>query len=254
MTARRFVSVPLAFLASMLVVAPATGQVARAKAPAKTAQAAAPVALDTALTVLPAGFVGSTYDALARYLSLPNPSAGFYAIRLTPEGTCEDHQIKPAYETGKKRLSVMFDGAHSSSTPGIELFCDRKIVGELNVTASSGEKFRAARIVERGNFIVPMESELRWQSHFEMYAEMPAADANALIERMAYYIVVEPALQRAPAALVADSTREAATLERRDDLTRVQTQIYANSIWLYAVDPTTRRVVAKGPLLPGSCP
>lgn len=254
MMARQLLSFPMAVLASMLVVVPATGQVARAKAPAKAAQAAAPVPLDTALTMLPDGFVGSTYDALARYLARPTPSAGFYAIRLTPEGLCEEHQIKPAYETGKKRLSVMFDGAHSSSTPGIELLCDRKIVGELNVTASSGEKFRAARIVERGNFVVPMESELRWQSHFEMYAEMPSAEANALIERMAYYIVVEPALQRSPAALVVDSTRETATLDRRDDMTRVQTQIYASSIWLYAVDPTTRQVVVKGPLLPGSCP
>jgi hypothetical protein len=162
--------------------------------------------------------------------------------------------VKATWQADKGRLSVMFDGAHSSSTPGVELLCDRKIVGDLTVTAPSGEKFRAARIVERGNFVVPMETELRWQSHFEMYADMPEAEAQALLKRMSYFVVVEPALDRSPAAVVADSAREAATLDVRDDVTRIQTQIYATSIWLYAVDPTTRKVVVKGPLLPGSCP
>ena len=255
MTARRLGSTCLTLLViAALPAIPAGAQVAKTRTPAKAPRVEVPATLDTALTILPAGFAGSSYDGVARYLAAPSSAAGFYAVRLDEGGLCEEHPVKPAYETSKGRLSVMFDGAHSSATPGIELFCDRKIVGDLNVTASSGEKFRAARILERGNFVVPMETELRWQSHFEMYAEMPAAEANALLGRMTYYLVVEPALQRTPAGVVVDSTREAATLDRRDDLTLVRTQIYATSIWLYAVDPATRRVVVKGPLLPGSCP
>jgi len=214
-----------------------------------------PVPLDTSLTVLPAGFTGSNYDALVKHLQKPTPAAGFYAIRLGgPDGLCEEHEVRPAYDAEKGRLAVMFDGAHSSSTPGIELLCVRKIVGDLTVTAPTGEKFRAARIVERGNFVVPMESELRWQSHFEMYADMPQAEAEGLIRKMAYYLVVEPALTREPAPVVVDSTREAATPDRPDDTTIVRTQIYGTSIWLYGVDPATRKVVVKGQLLPGSCP
>lgn len=240
-------------LAAVLVLGVAGPTVVTAQA-RKAEPAKPPVPIDTALTVLPSGFAGTTFDALARHLQGPNPAPGFYAIRLDPEGLCEEHPVKPSYEASKGRLAVMFDGAHSSATPGIELLCIRRIVGDLNVTAPTGQKFRAARIVERGNFVVPMETELRWQSHFELYADMSRTEAYALIERMAYYLVVEPALTRQPAAVVADSTREAATLDRPDDTTTIRTQIYGTSVWLYAVDPASGRVVAKGPLVPGSCP
>ena len=254
MTARRPISIALALAAAVTLVPHLTGQVPKPKPAAKTSQAPPPAPLDTSLTTLPAGFAGSSYDAVGRYLLAAGAAPGFYAIRLNADGLCEDHPVKATYDTERKRLSIMFDGAHSSSTPGIELLCSRKIVGELTVTPASGPKFRAARIIERGHFVVPMETELRWQSHFEIYAEMPQPEAEALLKRMAYYLVVQPAVDRIPSAVVVDSTREAATPDRPDDLTKVQAQIYASSSWLYAVDPTTRRVIAKGPLLPGSCP
>lgn len=233
------------------LVSTAWGQ-ARPAARSATAEKP-PVAIDSASIALPAGTAGSSYGAVLKHLATAG-AGGFYLIRLPADSLCEDHPIKTAWDEGRSQVKVVLDGGHSNATPGIELACSRRIVGGLDVTAPSGEKFRASRIVERGSFVMPEETEFRWQSHFDVAVPVPAAEGIAATKRFAYYLVVEPVVVGNIGPAQRDSTRESATLDTPDDIIRVQQTIWSKGIWLWVVDRPTGKVLAKGPLLPGSCP
>lgn len=241
----------LLVLLSAGLLTPAAWAQARpgAKAPAERP----PVSVDTAVTALPAGTAGSSYGAVLRHLGSAG-AGGFYLIRLSPDSLCQDHPIKPAWDEAKGQVKVVLDGGHSNATPGIELACARRIVGGITATAPSGEKFRASRIVEAGSFVMPEESELRWQSHFDVAVAVPAAEGLAATRRFAYYLVVEPIAVAGVGPAQADTTHDAATVDAPDDITRVEQTIWSKHVWLWVVDRPSGKVLAKGPLLPGSCP
>ena len=241
----------ISVLLTASVLAPAAG--AQARPAAKAAPEKAPVPIDTSVSELPAGTAGSSYGAVLKHVASAGPG-GFYLIRLPADSLCEDHPLKPAWDEGRGQVKVVLDGGHSNATPGIELACGRRIVGGLTATAPSGEKFRASRIVEHGSFVMPAESELRWQSHFDVSVAVPAAEGLAATKRFAYYMVVEPVMVGNVGPAQRDSTHDAATLDAPDDITRVQQTLWSKHVWLWVVDRPSGKVLAKGPLLPGSCP
>lgn len=245
------------FILLLALAACAAPLAAQARKPPARARPAAqpekpPEALaDSTLAEVPAGFTGSRFDALLKHLASPGAVGGLYAIRLAADSLCEEHPLKVSYQADTERLSILFDGGHSWNTPGIELGCTRKMTG-TDATGPKGERFRATRIVERGQFVLPEQSDLRWQSHFELSVPMAKAEGAAASSRFAFYLVVLPT--SAPPVAESDSTREAATPDRPDETITLTGRIRAAGVWLWVVDRATRRVVAKGPLLPGLCP
>lgn len=230
---------------------PVLAQARPATRPAPAEKPPAPI--DTSVQAIAAGMTGSSYGALLKHLGTAGPG-GFYLVRLPADSLCEDHPIKTAWDEGRSQVKVVFDGGHSNATPGVELACGRRIVGGLDVTAPNGEKFRASRIVERGNFVMPEETEFRWQSHFDIGVPVPSAEGLAATKRFGYYLVVEPAVVGNLGPAQRDSTRETATPEAPDDIIRIQQTLWSKRVWLWVVDKSTGKVLAKGPLLPGSCP
>jgi hypothetical protein len=246
---------PLTALVALLGCASALS--AQVRKPAPTAQAKAqperppePLA-DTAIAEFPETFTGARFDAVLRHLATPGVATGYFAIRLPADSLCDEHPLRVRYDAGTERLSVMLDGGHSWNTPGIELFCGRRMTG-VDATGPKGERFRATRIVERGQFVVPDQSDLRWQSHFQLALSVPKGEGVPLERRLTYYLIVLPSTAAAPAE--SDSTREAATPDRPDELISVQGRLRVAGAWLWIVDRTTRKVLGKGPLLPGLCP
>jgi hypothetical protein len=233
----------------------AAGLQAQARPVPRSSAEKPPVPVDTAVVELAPGVTGSSYGAVARHLASAGPG-GFYLIRLPVDSICEDHPIKPAYDEGRGQLKVVFDGGHSNATPGIELLCSRRIVGAIDVSPPGAPKFRASRIIDQAGFVMPAEKALRWQSHFDVPVTLAVtpAEGPAAAKRLAYYLVLEPALVDGVGPAQRDSTHEAATPDTPDDVTRVQQTIWATGVWLWVVERQTRKVVGKGPLLPGSCP
>lgn len=247
----------LAVLSLLAIVAPVSlaAQVARPAAPKRAAApAVTPAVVDTALTTLPAAFPAATFAVLARHLADGSPAEGFYAIRLPAGGICEDHPPKPSYDESKGAVLVRMDGGHAWSTPGIEVLCSRQFTGAMTVKPAAGESYRATVIVERAQFVLPADADLRWQSHFDVSIPTTAAESASLIKRLAYYLVVKPVPVGAPAIVQRDSTVEQPTADRPDHTTTVHERIGTASTWLWVVDAPSGKVLAKGPLLPGSCP
>lgn len=247
----------LAVLSLLAVAVPVSlaAQVARPAASKRpAAPAVTPALIDTALTTLPAAFPAATFAGLARHLAAGSAAEGFYAIRLPPGAICEDHPPKPSYDAEKGVVLVRMDGGHAWSTPGIEVLCSRQFTGAITVKPPEGESYRATVVSEHAQFVLPADSDLRWQSHFDVSIPATAAESAPLIKRMAYYLVVKPVPVGAPAIVQRDSTVEQPTPERPDRTTTVHERIGTASTWLWVVDSQSGKVLAKGPLLPGSCP
>jgi hypothetical protein len=245
---------PLLVLVALLACASAFSAQTRKPVPAAPAKAQPPrppePLPDTLITEFPEGFTGARFDAVLRHLATPGAAAGYFAIRLPADSLCDEHPLKVKYDAGTERLSVMYDGGHSWNTPGIELFCGRAMTG-VDATGPKGERFRATRIIERGQFVVPDQSDLRWQSHFQLDLPMPKSDGPPE-RRLAYYLIVLPTSATAPTET--DSTRQAATPDQPDELISVKGRLRAAGAWLWIVERKTRKVLGKGPLVPGLCP
>ena len=254
MTFSAWLARAVTLLAVMASVTPLSAQTRKPvpPAPAKAQPPRPPEPLaDTAIAELPETFTGARFDAVLRHLATPGTATGYFAVRLPADSLCEEHPLKVRYDAGTERLSVMLDGGHSWNTPGIELFCGRRMTG-VDATGPKGERFRATRIIERGQFVIPDQSDLRWQSHFQLDLSVPKGEGVPLESRLAYYLIVLPSTAAAPAET--DSTREAATPDRPDELISVQGRIRTAGVWLWVVDRATRKVLGKGPLVPGLCP